>query len=145
MIAKQPRQYQAFKISPGDTNRLALVFDPIGDKAGFVFAIEIFDIGGQTPPNEHRLGHEMFFVLRGQGVAHSNGKSVALSPGDSLFLPPGTPHEIENIGTGRLYCLTFMAPDDSFAALIRGGEPVALDAEDIAVIQGFNPGESGVG
>lgn len=137
MIAKQPSQYQAWRISPNDTNRLALVFDPIGDKASFVCAIEIFDVGGRTPPNEHKIGHEMFFVLRGQGIAHSGDKQIALNQGDSLFLPPGTPHEIENAGDGRLYCLTFMAPDDSFAALIRGGERVELDAEDLAVIQGL--------
>jgi mannose-6-phosphate isomerase-like protein (cupin superfamily) len=137
MIAKQPSHYQAWRISPNDTNRLALVFDPIGDKAGFVFAIEIFDVGGRTPPNEHKIGHEMFFVLRGQGIAYSDGKQIPLNQGDSLFLPPGTPHEIENTGGGRLYCLTFMAPDDSFAALIRGGERVELDAEDLAVIQGL--------
>ncbi len=136
MIAKQPRQYQAFRISPTDTNRLVLVFDPIGDQASFVFAIEIFDVGGRTPPNEHQAGHEMFFVLRGQGAAYSNGERRLLGPGDSLFLPPGTPHEIENIGPDRLYCLTFMAPDDSFAALIRGGIPAELDAEDLAVIRG---------
>jgi mannose-6-phosphate isomerase-like protein (cupin superfamily) len=145
MIAKQPRHYQAFRISPADTNRLALVFDPIADRASFVFAIEIFDIGGRTPPNEHRLGHEMFFVLRGEGVAHSNGKSMPLKAGDSLFLPPGTPHEIENTGAGRLYCLTFMAPDDGFAALIRNGEPVALDEEDLAVIAGMGPARLGGG
>jgi hypothetical protein len=29
-----------------------------------------------------------------------------------------------------------MAPDEDFAALIRGGEPVPLTAEDIAVIEG---------
>jgi mannose-6-phosphate isomerase-like protein (cupin superfamily) len=145
MIAKQSRHYQAFRISPADTNRLALVFDPIADRASFVCAIEIFDIGGRTPPNEHQLGHEMFFVLRGEGMAHSNGKSLALKAGDTLFLPPGTPHEIENTGPGRLYCLTFMAPDDSFAALIRSGEPVTLDEEDLAVIAGMGSPRPGGG
>ena len=60
-------------------------------------------------------------------------------------LPPGTPHEIENTGAGRLYCLTFMAPDDGFAALIRNGEPVALDEEDLAVIAGMGPARLGGG
>lgn len=136
MIAKQPRQYRAFRISPTDTNRLVLVFDPIGDKASFVFAVEIFDVGGRTPPNQHQIGHEMFFVLRGEGACLSNGERTPLKTGDSLYLAPGTPHEIENTGAGRLYCLTFMAPDDGFAALIRNGTPVALDAEDLAVIGG---------
>jgi mannose-6-phosphate isomerase-like protein (cupin superfamily) len=141
MIAKQTRDYEAFRISPGDTNRLVLIFDPIKDKANFVFAIEIFDVGGRTPPNEHALGHEMFFVLKGTGAAYSDGKRVALDVGDSLFFPPNTPHEIENTGPTRLYCLTFMTPDDSFAALIRAGEPVELDDEDRSVIAKLGGGE----
>ena len=45
MIAKTREAYRTYRISPGDTNRLVLVFDPIGEQANFVFAIEIFDVG----------------------------------------------------------------------------------------------------
>jgi mannose-6-phosphate isomerase-like protein (cupin superfamily) len=136
MIAKRREAYRAYRIAPGDTNRLVLVFDPIGDKANFVFAVEIFDPGGKTPPNAHPRAQEMFFVLKGEGVAHCGGNPVALRRGDSLLLPPGTEHVIENTGAGRLYCLTLMVPDDDFAALIRSGQEVEIDAEDWQVLLG---------
>jgi len=139
MIARRSTEYHAFRIAPGDTNRLALVFDPIRDRAGFVCAVEIFDVGGRTPPNVHHRAQEMFFVLKGEGVCHCAGNAVALRQGDSLMLPPGETHEIENTGPGRLYCLTVMVPDEDFAALIRGGTPAALDEEDLAVIAGVAP------
>jgi hypothetical protein len=41
---------------------------------------------------------------------------------------------IENIGPGKLYTLTVMTPNEGFAELIRGGEPVALDDEDRRVL-----------
>jgi mannose-6-phosphate isomerase-like protein (cupin superfamily) len=134
MIAKPREAYRAYRISPSDTNRLVLVFDPIGEAANFVFAIEIFDVGGRTPPNTHPNAQEMFYVLKGEGIAHCGGKTVALRQGDSLMLPAGTEHQIENTGPGRLYCLTFMTPNDDFAELIRSGTPVAIDDEDWAVL-----------
>lgn len=42
---------------------------------------------------------------------------------------------IENQGEGRLYTLTIMVPNEEFAELIRSGIPVALDKEDLAVLQ----------
>lgn len=134
MIVAGLSAYQAWRISPGDSNRLVLVFDPAGGGGDFVFAIEIFDVGGRTPPNRHRVAHEMFYVLAGTGRAHCDGRTVALAAGDSLLLPPGTLHQIENTGPDRLYCLTVMVPDEAFAALIRGGQPVELDDADRAVL-----------
>jgi len=136
MIAKSRADYRAYRISPGDTNRLVLVFDPLGEGADFVFAIEIFDVGGRTPPNVHHRAHEMFYVLWGEGVAYADGQSVALKRGESLLLPPGTTHQIENTGATRLYCMTVMVPNEAFAELIRNGEPVALDDEDWSVLHG---------
>jgi mannose-6-phosphate isomerase-like protein (cupin superfamily) len=136
MIAKPREAYRAYRISPGDTNRLVLVFDPIGEQANFVFAVEIFDARGKTPPNAHPRAQEMFFVLKGEGVAHCGGETVLLRSGDSLLLPPGTEHVIENTGAGRLYCLTLMVPNDDFAELIRAGQPVEIDAEDWQVLLG---------
>jgi mannose-6-phosphate isomerase-like protein (cupin superfamily) len=136
MIAKSRRDYHAYRISPGDTNRLVLVFDPAGEQTNFVFAIEIFDVAGRTPPNVHRRAHEMFYVLSGEGIAHADGKSVPFKRGDSLLLPPGTTHQIENTGAARLYCMTVMVPNEEFAELIRSGERVALDDEDWAVLHG---------
>jgi hypothetical protein len=41
---------------------------------------------------------------------------------------------IENTGAGKLYTLTVMAPNEGFAELIRGGERVELDADDIRIL-----------
>ena len=133
-IAKQGRSYEAWRISPGDSNRLALIFDPVADGANFIAAVEIFDEGGRTPPNTHAAGQEMFFVLQGEGRATCDGRSVEVRAGDSLLVKPGNEHALENTGPGRLYCLTIMVPDDGFSALIRGGVRAELDADDLAVL-----------
>ena len=133
-IAKTARSYEAWRISPNDSNRLALIFDPVADGANFIAAVEIFDEGGRTPPNQHGVGQEMFFVLSGEGRADCDGRSIDLRAGDSLLCKPGVTHEIANTGAGRLYCLTVMVPDDEFAALIRNGVRAELDDADLAVL-----------
>ncbi len=142
-ILKHPGELRAFRISPGDTNYLACVFDPVEHgEVGFTAVIEIFEQGGKTPPNTHRAAHEMFLVLEGEGIATCDGRAEKVRTGDVLLVRPGAEHVVENTGPGRLYCFTVMVPDEEFAALIRGGIPVALDAADLAVITrapGFAP------
>ena len=133
-VARTAREYACFRISPGDSNRLAIVFDPVGDGVDFICTVEIFDVGGKTPPNRHPVGQEMFFVLQGEGVARCDGRAVALKAGDSLLVRAGAEHVIENTGARRLYCLQVMVPNDDFAELIRRGTPATLDAEDLAVL-----------
>ncbi len=133
-IAKTARSYEAWRISPNDSNRLAFVFDPVADGAAFIAAVEIFDHGGRTPPNKHAVGQEMFFVLKGEGRADCDGRVVDVRAGDSLLLKPGVTHALENTGPGRLYCLTIMVPDDGFSDLIRSGVRAELDAEDLEVL-----------
>jgi hypothetical protein len=41
---------------------------------------------------------------------------------------------VENVGDTKLYTLTVMFPDEDFMTLIRAGEPVELDDEDVAVL-----------
>lgn len=134
-IIKSPQEYQAYRISPHDTNRLAIVFDPAIANFSLTFCVEIFDVGGKTPPNRHQLAIEMFFVLKGEGIAMCDGKEVPIRAGDSLLVPPTGIHEIRNTGSDRLYALCIMVPNEDFAELIRSGTPVALDAEDLAVLR----------
>ena len=56
--------------------------------------------------------------------------------GDSLLLHPGSEHVIENTGAGKLYTLTVMTPNEGFAELIRNGEPVEIETDDLRVLQG---------
>lgn len=133
-IVKSPRDYQAYRISPNDTNRLAIVFDSVTAQVSLTVCVEIFDIGGKTPPNHHNCAVEMFYVLKGEGLAFCDGKAIAISAGDSLLVPPTGVHLIQNTGNSRLYALCIMVPNENFAELIRSGTPVELDEEDLSVL-----------
>lgn len=77
----------------------------------------------------------MFFILKGEGRATCDGKTILIQSGDSILVPPTGTHVIENTGSSRLYALCIMVPNEDFAELIRSGTPVELDQEDIAVLR----------
>jgi len=138
LIVRRSTEYKAFEISPGDTNYMICIADPVADGAagvGFTAIVEVYRHGGKTPPNSHAVAHEMFYVLSGSGRAYCDGQEVALGAGDSIVVPPGAEHVVENTGPGKLYTLTVMVPNEEFAELIHAGKPVPLDAEDLAVLQ----------
>lgn len=134
-VIKRAAEYRAFRISPQDTNYMACVADPIGEGVDFTFVVEIYAVGGRTPPNSHSRAHELFFILAGEGRAHCDGHAAEIRAGDSVLLPPGSVHVIENTGPSKLYALCLMAPNEDFAEMIRAGTPVELDAEDLAVLR----------
>lgn len=133
-VIKSSKDYQAYRISPHDTNRLAIVFEPATADASLTVCVEIFDEGGKTPPNRHQFAVEMFFILKGEGLAICDGKTVPIQAGDSLLVPPTGIHELRNTGSGRLYALCIMVPNEDFAELIHSGTPVELDEEDLRVL-----------
>jgi mannose-6-phosphate isomerase-like protein (cupin superfamily) len=133
-LVQSAKQYQVYRISPNDSNRLAIIFEPKTANASLTVCVEIFDKGGKTPPNRHQIAVEMFFVLKGEGMATCDGKTVPIRAGDSLLVPPTGIHEISNTGNGRLYALCIMVPNEDFAELIRSGIPVELDEEDMRVL-----------
>lgn len=127
---------QVRRIAPGDTNYFAVLFDP-ADAVDVVAVVEIFAVGGRTPPNSHARAHEFFYVLAGQGSAICDGQERPFGQGDALMLRPGAEHVIVNTGEARLYTLTFMVPNEDFAELIRAGETMELDDEDRAILCGL--------
>ncbi|NBD18940.1 MAG: cupin domain-containing protein [Cyanobacteria bacterium] len=133
-VYKTVKNYQAYRISPDDNNRLAIIFDPTNADTSLTFCVEIFEPGGKTPLHHHQIGVEMFFILKGEGTAVCDGKMVSIQTGDSILVPPTGRHEIRNTGSGRLYALCFMVPNEDFAELIRSGTPVGLDEEDLQVL-----------
>ena len=132
--AKRARDYEVFRIQASDTNKFAIINDPLGEGTSFISVVEIFDVAGRTPPNRHAIADEMFYVLHGEGMASCAGKRVSVRKGDSFLVRSGHEHWVENIGRTRLYCLTVMAPNEGFAELIRGGVRDALDAADLAIL-----------
>ena len=130
-------QAKAFRMSPKYTNYFVMLFDQASDRIDNIFVIEIFRPGGATPTNEHAAAHEFFHVLHGEGIARCDGKTLPIRKGDSLLLHPGSEHVIENTGAGKLYTLTVMTPNEGFSELIRSGNPVELDAEDLRILGGI--------
>ncbi|MDY7100838.1 MAG: cupin domain-containing protein [Actinomycetota bacterium] len=126
------------RITAGDTVKLAVVRAPGGPDEPSV-SYEIWDPGGSQPPNSHPRSTETFWFLAGEGIATSDGAEVPVRAGQLLVLPPGSVHQIRNTGTGRLYAITTMDPDDGFADLIRRGPADELDADDLRILGGITP------
>ncbi|NJL83025.1 MAG: cupin domain-containing protein [Chloroflexaceae bacterium] len=133
-VVKSPKDYQAFRINPPPSNRIAIVFDSAIAGNSLTICIEIFDPGGKTPLHRHSMAIEMFYILKGQAVAVCDGKEVQLQAGDSIFVPQTGIHELGNAGAERLYVLCFMIPNENFAEMIRSGLPAELDEEDWQVL-----------
>ncbi len=125
---------KAFRISPTDCNYFVMLFEPSRDGVDNVYVVEIFSVGGQTPPNVHHKAHEFFYVLEGEGIAKCDGNVIAVRQGSALLLLPGHEHVVVNTGVGKLYTLTIMTPNEGFAELILNGTPVTLDDEDRRVL-----------
>ncbi|MGK7868649.1 cupin domain-containing protein [Falsiroseomonas sp. E2-1-a20] len=136
VLSRRAADLRGFRIAEGDSNYFACLFDPVADGVSFTLVVEIFEPGGRTPPNTHAVAEECFFVLAGSGKAYADGVEMPVGPGDAFVLRPGVEHVVVNDTTEKLYCLTFMAPNEGFAELIRNGIPVDLAPEDIAVIAG---------
>ena len=133
-VLKSPQNYQVFRISPDDKNRLALLVDPTLGHAKLTCCVEIFDAGGRTPIHRHQVAVEMFYVLKGEGRVVCDGKSSTIRTGDSILVPSYGIHFVENTSSHRLYLLSVMVPNEDFAELIHNGVPAELDEEDMAVL-----------
>jgi quercetin dioxygenase-like cupin family protein len=125
---------------PGQTNRLALVFDPLGEAdhppVPFVFGVEVFEPGHRTAPHAHPAAHELFFVLAGAGEGFAGGARFPLRAGDAAVFRPGAEHGIDvGAGGGRLYCLELMLPNEAFAEFVRAGTRArGLGLDDLCVL-----------
>ncbi len=75
---KSPKDYQSYRISTCDSNRLVIIFDSTNGNASLTCCVEIFDVSGQTSPNRHQWALEMFFILKGEGVDICDGKKYLL-------------------------------------------------------------------
>lgn len=130
---------------PGQSNRVALVFDPKRDGSlaiNFTMAIEAFPPGHVTPRHTHTVGYELFVILSGTGTAQCEAESWPVGPGSVVVFPPTLAHGIDVDAGGRMYCLQMMLPDDSFADFVRSGSRdeevggAALREEDLCALVG---------
>ena len=135
-VIKNLKDYQAYRISPSDRNRLAIIFDPNSADNSLTVCVEIFDVGSATPPHRHNLAVEMFFILYGEGMAVCDGKEIPLGAGDSVLMPKTGTHYLKNTGSERMYVLCMMVPNEDFSELIRSGTPATLDERDLEILSG---------
>jgi mannose-6-phosphate isomerase-like protein (cupin superfamily) len=133
-VVTRPAELRAFRLYPGATNKLALILAPGPDVLGISVVCEIWDVGGRQGLNSHPTSTETFFFLQGEGLAHCDGTTSVVRAGDFLVLPAGSQHYIENTGTGRMYAITTLVPEDGSHT---GGdlEPAELDDEDLSVLR----------
>ena len=101
-VIKKPEDCPVYRISHHDTNRLAIIFDSESADNSLTVCVEIFDPGGKTPPHRHNFAVEMFFILKGEGLAVCDGKEVPLKAGDSILMPRTGIHHLRNTGSSRL-------------------------------------------
>jgi len=132
LLAGRFDQCPVYKISAKDSNKFVLLCE--GSQVPFVSVVEIFDVNGQTPPNEHAEAYEYFYVLYGKGVAEVGDTSMEIGEGAFFVVSPGQTHQVRNTGSSRLYVLTTMVPDERFSDLIRSGVPASLDEEDLRIL-----------
>ena len=123
-----PAELEMHHITPGDSVRLAVLAGP--EVSPVTVILESWDVGGAQPPNSHPHSTELFLFLKGEGVATCDGVETSVTAGDTLVLPATSMHHIRNTGTGRMYSITLMSPDDGFADLVRRGPVAATDDED---------------
>ena len=72
---ERARTAQAFRISPQDTNYFAILSDASKDGNDNIAVIEIFNVGGATPPNSHVRAHEFFYVCTAAALPSATAKS----------------------------------------------------------------------
>ena len=67
-VRKSPKDYAVYRISPGDSNRLAIIFDTATADESLTVCVEIFDPYGKTHiPQliaEKKIVHLYYFFLR---------------------------------------------------------------------------------
>ncbi|KAK9860355.1 hypothetical protein WJX84_004348 [Apatococcus fuscideae] len=119
VLKRSLQDLDAFQL-PNQTNRLALVFDPLSH-AGvpFTFGVEIFTPDHRTSPHQHAVAHELFFILQGAGTGFCDGRRFPVQAGDVVVFPPGSLHGIDNGAAGSMFCLELMLPNDMFAEFVQ--------------------------
>lgn len=142
VVRKTLAELSAFQL-PNQTNRLALMFDPLDHQVPFTFGLEIFERGHKTKPHTHPVSHELFFILAGDGTGFCDDETFSVTAGDVVVFPPTSLHGIDNGQHSKMYCLELMLPNDMFAEFVRQGQPTGKLRDDdmcIMVAQGCASG-----
>ena len=142
ILKRQLSELDVFRL-PNQTNKVALIFDPLGHHIDFTFGVEVFEVSHRTTPHVHSRAHELFIILAGEGVSFCNDHRQPVRAGDVVVFPPGSMHGIDNGPASRMYCIELMLPNQMFAELVHSGRSTGgLDDLDLCVLlaQGCSSG-----
>jgi quercetin dioxygenase-like cupin family protein len=98
----------------GDDRTFKVLLDPTRG-ARNVTQFVGFIARSKAPPHTHTY-EEAIYVVDGEGILHAGDLDEPMPAGTSIFLPPGTPHCLENAGSGVLKVLGVFSPPGSPAA-----------------------------
>ena len=104
-------------VSAGDDRVCRLLIDPrygCRNLTQFDGAIS----PGRSPDHTHTY-EEVIYILEGEGIVHAGGEGYRIEASSCIYLPPGTPHCLENTGTGPLRLLGVFCPAGSPAAKLE--------------------------
>jgi len=96
-----PAHYSAFS--------KLLVNESHGSKY-FDFRVSSYQPKGYCDPHTHETAENIYYVLRGKGVAELNGERHVVGPGTVIFIPPGVEHAMINTGFEDLIFIVVASP-----------------------------------
>lgn len=70
----------------------------------------VVPVGGETTLHRHRTSEELYHFTSGSGIMTLAAETFAVQRGDTVCIRPGTPHRVQNTGTGPLVILCACAP-----------------------------------
>lgn len=68
----------------------------------FSLAHAILKPGESSLPHKMKSSVEIYFILEGRGIMHSENESKEVNPTQAIYIPPDSVQWIENIGDGDL-------------------------------------------
>ncbi|MDI7277176.1 MAG: cupin domain-containing protein [Anaerolineae bacterium] len=66
--------------------------------------------GKTIVPHRHRTTHELYYILRGEGLMQVGDERAAVGPGDAIPIPERTRHQMWNRGREDLVFLCVCIP-----------------------------------
>ncbi len=95
----------------GDLTRLREIFNPKKQslELNYSLAHATVNIGEKTL--DHILSvSEVYYILKGEGVMHIDGKTQEIRENDTVYIPPNSVQSIENKGNTELSFLCIVDP-----------------------------------
>ena len=111
MYIKEVKKCPEFVAGDGTTLREILHPDRELEPVDFRYSLAYGVLKPGTKSSEHKMQtSEVYYILRGEGVAHIDNESEKVYAGCAIVVPPGATRFIENNGVQDLTFLCIIDP-----------------------------------